>query len=168
MDSDPRRREAGRWRTSRSDILTLPEIASDVVYEPISFEEYETAYRRFVRCLNESGVRIVEYGFDAKEQRFLYGTESVDEELEDLTGTIPADPCYNREFYDADFRWQIQVQAQTFDERWQRALDCFTSRGLGDVPAPILESRNMGALYLHAESIIGPQAIDDLEDGNCP
>ena len=138
-----------------------------MVREPISFEEYEAAYRRFVACLKESGVGIIERGFDPHKQRFKYITEG-DDELEAATGTIPADPCYNREFRDADFRWQVQVQAETFDDRWQRALACFAARGLGDVPTDILESRNLGALYIYAESVIGPQVIRDLEDGLCP
>lgn len=144
------------------------ETESEFVYEPISFEEYEAAYLRFVACLRESGVGFFEYGFDPDQQAFLYATEGADDELEASTGTIPATACYEREFYDADVRWQAQVEAETFDERWQAALDCFAARGLGDVPGDILERRHLGALYIHAESAIGPQAISDFEDGLCP
>lgn len=74
-----------------------------MVFEPISFEEYEAAYLR-VACLNEAGVAVVEYSFDP----------------EASTGTTPASPCYEREFLDADRRWQLQNEAQSHAERRQR------------------------------------------------
>jgi len=72
--------------------------------EAISFEDYEAAYNRFVVCLRESGVAITEHGFDLIERRFDFTTEG------GVTGgPIPDAACYEREFQDADERWQFML-----------------------------------------------------------
>lgn len=130
--------------------------------EPITFEEYEAAYRRFIRCLNETGVGVTDEGFDPTSHTFQYTTEAGDPELERATGRIPADDCYDREFIDADERWQIQQTAPFAKERFDRALAFFASRGLADLLDGSDERVNTGWLLQHAASVLGEEVVRDF------
>lgn len=125
--------------------------------EAITFEEYEAAYRRFVACLDESGVKIKQYGLDEYTRLFDYATEA-DDEHESATGRIPSDECYQREFQAADRRWQLQQKAPFHQEKFDRAVAFFTSSGLTDFPEDAA-SESLGALIMHARAQLGEGAV---------
>ncbi len=126
-------------------------------FEPITFAEYEAAYRRFVACLREAGIGFTDYGLDPEHQLFEYATQGGDPEVEKATGRIPADDCYDREFADADMRWQFQQQEPHAKATFDRALQFFADRGIDKFPAEYVESGSIGALIGHAITILGEQ-----------
>lgn len=126
--------------------------------EPISFEEYEVAYRRFIACLKDTGVEFVERGLDPEHHTFEYGIYG---DSDPVTGKIPGDDCYEREFADADMRWQIQQKRSERKEAFDRALRFFADRGIEEFPDGYEESGNIGALMEHALSVQGEQVVSD-------
>ena len=136
----------------------------DFDIEPITFDEYEAAYRRFVACLIETGVQIHEYGLDPFSQQFEYSTQDWDEGIEHPEGRIPADDCYDREFSDADQRWQFQQQAPDQEAETERAIAFFTSRGVTDMPQEFIDSGNIGGMVMHAQAALGPDVVRDYGD----
>lgn len=130
--------------------------------EPITFAEYEAAYRRFVRCLNKTGVEIIEYGLDPHTQLFEFATEAGDPEVERATGRIPADDCYDLEFADVDERWQIQQAAPLAEEDFERARRFFEARGVSDIPEEAVATLNIGVLLQHAASTLGEGSLREF------
>ena len=129
--------------------------------EPITFEEYEAAYRRFVSCLQETGIEFIDRGLDPEHQRFEYATQG---DLDPVTGKIPTDDCYEREFEDADRRWQYQQQAPHSGERFSRAVAFFAERGVTDFPPEYIESGSIGGLIHHASSVVGERISHEYSE----
>ncbi len=127
-------------------------------FEPITFEEYEAAYRRFIACLQETGVEHTEAGLDPEHQRFVYFVQG---DLDPVTHRVPGDDCYDREFADADERWQYQQQAPLMKATFDRALAFFADRGVTEFPEGYVESESLGGLIQHAVSIHGEQVARD-------
>ena len=121
--------------------------------EPITFEEYEAAYRRFVECLHESGVEIVERGLDPEHQMFEYAIP--DDSPPGESSGPPDQACYDKHYADADMRWQLQKKAPYADERFSQALAFFAERGVTDFPPEYIEAGNLGGLLHHARSVLG-------------
>lgn len=126
--------------------------------EPITLEEYEAAYRRFIACLQETGVEYTDSGLDPEHQRFEYFVQG---DLDPVTHRIPSDDCYDREFADADMRWQYQQQAPLAEATFDRALAFFAERGVTEFPEGYVESGSIGALIQHAVSIHGEQIAEE-------
>lgn len=128
--------------------------------EPITFEEYEAAYRRFVACLNETGVEVTERGLDPFSRQFEYWIPDPDPE----SRKPPSDDCYEREFFDADRRWQFQQQEPLHDAETERAIAFFTSRGVTDIPEEFISSGNIGGMVMYAQKKLGHKVVHDYSE----
>ena len=135
---------------------------SSTSFEPISFEEYEQAYRAFVACLNETGVGIQELGFDETNQVFMYVTEVGDSEKFNQAGRLPADKCYVSMFEDADTRWQGQLSLAKFPAQRERILAVFAEQGLVDIPKEVLESKSIGQVVMFGREKLGPSVLTEI------
>ena len=127
--------------------------------EPITFSEYEAAYRRFVSCLREQGVGVTEHGLTPHTHQFEYATEGNDE-VERATGRAPDAECYEREFAEADMQWQHQT-AEDYGDVFNRTLAFFSSLGLTDVPEEFSQPGHLGALVMLASSELGGSVVHE-------
>ena len=121
----------------------------------ISFEDYEAAYRRFLACLDESGITYSERGMD-RLQIFQYFTASVP----GIDGST-ADDCYFKEFFDADFRWQVHAREPLSAEKFAHVVIGLKRWG-ADVSDELQQSGNTDAAIYLGRWLFGEAFADEV------
>ncbi len=136
------------------------------MFEPITFDEYEAAYKRFMACMRDSGVGHTDHGL--VDLTFSYTTEADDDFEAAHPGTIKSDACYEREFRDADERWQFTVDSLRDRVAFERALVCLRVRGVADLPEALVAASDTYGLLEYGVSQVGLDVWDDFMAGKCP